>query len=402
MPTRSIDFPGALGERLSARLEMPVGGEPSGYALFAHCFTCSKQLKPVVTISRALASRGFAVLRFDFTGLGESEGDFADTNFSSNVADLIAAGRYLETEFAPPQVLVGHSLGGAAVLHAALSLPSVRAVATIGAPADPGHVLKLVAEHREEIESQGEATVSLGDRPFRIKKQFLDDLDGQRMDEVVRDLEAALLIFHSPVDQVVGIENAGRLYDLARHPKSFVSLDDADHLLRRDRDSGYVGDVLGAWASRYITGPTEAEVTGDGRVFVRTGPEGYTTRIRARKHSLTADEPASLGGDDLGATPYELLLASLGACTSMTLRMYADRKEWPLEGVSVRLSHQKLHGRDIQDCDECDQRLDRVERELEFIGDLTPAQRQRLLEIADRCPVHRTLDAGVGIETTLI
>jgi pimeloyl-ACP methyl ester carboxylesterase len=254
MPTRRLAFPGAHGHDLAARLEVPEGSEPRAFALFAHCFTCTKNLRAVVQVSRALCNEGLAVLRFDFTGLGESEGDFADTNFSSNVSDLVAAGKFMETELEEPSLLVGHSLGGAAVLHATRSLPSVRAVATIGAPSDPAHVLRHMEGHLEEIDRAGSATVSLGGRPFTVKRQFLEDLKRTRMKWAVEGLEGALLILHSPKDAIVGIENAARLYQMARHPKSFVSLDDADHLLARERDSVYTGRLLAAWVSRYLEG----------------------------------------------------------------------------------------------------------------------------------------------------
>ncbi len=406
MPTERISFPGSTGAELSARLEVPLGGEPAAYVLFAHCFTCSKNLKAAVNLTRSLADEGLAVLRFDFTGLGESEGDFANTNFSSNVEDLVAAGRYLEERHEAPSLLVGHSLGGAAVIHAARELPSVRAVATIGAPADPAHVLKHVEDSRDEIEERGEAAVTLAGRTFRIRKQFLDDLERVRMEDAVGGLERALMIFHSPRDETVGIGNAARLYEMARHPKSFVSLDDADHLLVEERDSRFVGRMLGSWAARYVELPapesTPEELVEKDRVVVRTGAEGFRTEVVARGHHLVADEPTSVGGTDQGPTPYDLLVAGLGACTSMTLRMYADRKGWALEDVTVRLKHRKIHQRDCEDdCADGEERLDRVRRRIELAGDLDEEQRRRLLEIADRCPVHRTLDRGVEVETEL-
>jgi putative redox protein len=340
---------------------------------------------------------GIAVVRFDFTGLGESEGDFADTNFSSNVEDLVAVARHMEERLQAPQILIGHSLGGAAVLHAAGSLPSVRAVATIGAPADPAHVLQHVASSRPEIERTGMATVSIAGRPFNVKKQFLEDLESHRMTQAVGTLDRALLIFHSPVDEIVGIDNAAQLYEMARHPKSFVTLEDADHLLSDSADSTYVGQVLAAWAGRYVDGKV-AEVSE--RVVARTRSGGFLTEIQARRHSLVADEPASVGGEDAGPTPYDLLVAALGACTSMTLQMYAARKGWPLEEATVRLKHRKLHKSDCDACGDEDSRLDLVLREVELAGPLDDGQRSRLMEIADRCPLHRTLDHGGRIETS--
>jgi len=390
---------------LSARLELPLSGEPSAYALFAHCFTCSKNIRAAVHVTRALSARGYGVVRFDFTGLGESEGDFADTNFTSNIQDLVAAARFMEEELEGPSLLVGHSLGGAAVLRAAPQIESVRAVATVGAPADPVHVLAHVVEDRDEIERTGEAEVRIGGRPFRIRRQFLDDLESQQMEAAVSGLGRPLLIFHSPIDDIVGIENAARLYEMARHPKSFVSLDRADHLLGDESDSQYVGDVLAAWASRYLPADASTEEPEDlgaaDRVVTRTGTEGFRTDIRVRRHALTADEPISVGGEDAGPTPYDLLLAGLGACTSMTLQMYARRKGWPLQEARVRLRHRRKHANDCLDCaTDPDPRLDVVDREVELSGDLDDEQRTRLLEIADRCPVHRTLEAGVHVRTT--
>jgi putative redox protein len=404
MPTERLHFDGSDGDRLAGRLELPADGRPTAFVLFAHCFTCSKNLTAAVNLTRALAERGMGVLRFDFTGLGESDGDFAETDFSSNVEDLVAAARFLEERHGAPQLLVGHSLGGAAVLHAATRLPSVRAVATVGAPADPAHVLHLVSDSREEIEARGKATVTLAGRPFTIKEEFLRDLEGQRMEEVVSELGRALLILHSPVDRVVGVENAARLYGMARHPKSFLSLDDADHLLTDPADSRYAGRVLAAWAERYVdvAGPasTPEELAAGERVVTRTRLGSFRTDVRIRAHGLVADEPTSVGGEDAGPTPYDLLVAGLGACTSMTLEMYAERKGWPLEEARVRLRHRKIHRRDEEECEEGrEARLDVVDREVELIGPLDREQRTRLMEIADRCPVHRTLEAGVRVET---
>ena len=404
MPTERISFPGSDGASLAGRLELPVDGKPDAYALVAHCFTCSKNLKAVVRVSRALARERFGVLRFDFTGIGESEGDFAETDFSSNVDDLVAAAEWMEEELEAPSLLVGHSLGGAAVLHAAHRIPSVRAISTIGAPAEPSHVLKHIDASLEEIEDAGEATVEIGGRAFTIRKELLDDLEEARMKEVVEELDRALLIFHAPQDEIVGIDNAARLYTMAKHPKSFVSLDGADHLLTEERDAAFVGRMLSTWGSRYIdlpdTGGVPEDLLDEDRVVTRTGESGYRTEIVARGHPLVADEPESVGGTDEGPTPYDLLLAGLGACTSMTLRMYADRKEWPLEEVTVRLKHRKVHQKDCEsDCEGGDEALDRVSREIEMTGPLDEEQRERLLEIADRCPVHKTLDRGVEVET---
>jgi len=408
MRNERITFPGASGAPLSARLSLPPDGEVIACALFAHCFTCSKDLKPAVNISRALTQQRIAVVRFDFTGLGESEGDFEDTTFSSNVGDLVAAASYMEAMLQSPTLLVGHSLGGAAVIQAARRIESVRAVATIGAPFDPKHVRHLFSDSLDEIEGRGEAEVVLAGRPFTISREFVEDLAEHRMQEEIAALGRPLLIFHSPVDETVGIENAARIYGAARHPKSFVSLDTAGHLLLEEQDSLYVGSVLGAWARRYIDYPAEPDVVDlevpeelakDNRVTARTASGAFRTEILARGHPLIADEPRAVGGEGLGPTPYDLLGAALGACTSMTLRIYADRKGWPLEEAVVRLEHAKLYARDEERSEHEDARLDRLDREVTLFGPLDEAQRERLLQIAERCPVHRTLEAGVVIAT---
>jgi putative redox protein len=404
MQFKKLKFKNAAGEKLSARLDFPIDSRPLAYAIFAHCFTCTKNLKAISNISRALTREGIAVFRFDFTGLGESEGDFADTNFSSNVGDLIAAAEYLNSEFEAPRILIGHSLGGAAVLQAAANIPSSIAVATIGAPGDPGHVTKALADAREKIEAEGEAEVLLAGRPFKIKKQFLDDLEFTRMQETIRNLNRALLIFHSPLDATVGINNAAQIFQAARHPKSFVSLDKADHLLTNAEDSLYVGSVIAAWSQKYIGVSLKDEgqpSLTDNRVVARTGKTGFLTEILANGHSLVADEPIAVGGTNLGPTPYDYVVAGLGACTSMTLRMYADHKKWPLDSVTVKLKHQKIHAEDCKTCETENGMIDQIDREIELRGPLDAQQRQRLKEIANRCPVHRTLNSEISVTTRL-
>jgi len=406
MLNQRITFAGASGAQLSARLSLPADGHVRACALFAHCFTCSKDLKAAVNISRAMTQQGLAVMRFDFTGLGESEGDFAGTTFSSNIEDLVAAAGFMAREFDAPAILVGHSLGGAAVLQAAVRLPAVRAIATIGAPFDPAHVTNLFVDALAEIDDRGSADVILAGRRFTLSRGFVQDLDRHNVEDTLKSLGRPLLIFHSPVDNTVGVENAALLYNAARHPKSFVSLDDADHLLLKERDSLYVGSVLAAWVKRYIEATPEPasveQLRADNRVTVRTASGAFRTDILARGHAIVADEPKVMGGEELGPTPYDLLTAALGACTSMTLRMYADRKKWPLEEVNVKLSHARVHAEDEERCASgADARLDRIDRDLTLLGTLTSEQRHRLLEIADRCPVHRTLSAGVRITTQL-
>ncbi len=405
MQIRRLTFPGATGAQLSARLELPVDERPVAYALFAHCFTCSKQYKAVVNISRALSQARIGVLRFDFTGLGESEGDFADTTFSSNVGDLIAAAHFLEREYEGPSILIGHSLGGAAVLQAAPKLESCRAVATIAAPAEPGHVRRHLRSSLKEIESQGKAEVLLAGRPFTITREFLEDLNAQKMSQVIGGLGRALLIFHSPVDEIVGSENAERIYATAREPKSYISLEGADHLLSREEDSRYVGAIIAAWAARYLDGRHDAarpEAVSEGQVVVRTGRAHYHTEILTGGHTLVADEPESAGGTDTGPTPFNLLLAALGACTTITLRMYADRKEWPLEEIGVRLRHQKRRPGEGTQPEGASLKVDEISQELELIGSLDEEQRSRLFEIAHRCPVHRVLESGARMPMRLL
>jgi len=399
MSSEKIYFPNENGDELAARLDRPDGSE-TAFALFAHCFTCSKDLRAVGAISRALNRQGIAVLRFDFTGLGESEGDFADTNFSSNVEGLVAATRFLEDEYESPRVLIGHSLGGAAVLQAAQRIESVQAVATVGAPYDPEHVTHHLEDAIDEIEEKGEARITLAGRTFTIRKQFLDDLATTRMKDTIGRLNRALLIFHSPVDKIVGVENAARIFKAAKHPKSFVSLDDADHLLTDQADAEYVGVVLGAWARKYVEAGAPTGDDHRAQVLTRT-EDRLRTEVSAGGHSLVADEPSSVGGDDAGPTPYDLLLSALGTCTGMTLRMYADRKDWPLEEAVVRLSHEKIHAEDCKDCETGDGKIDRIDRDIELHGDLSAEQRERLLEIANKCPVHRTLHSEVDVQSHL-
>jgi len=403
--SRSVTFPGASGAPLAARLDMPTGAAPRAFALFAHCFTCSKDTRSAAFISEALADAGIATLRFDFTGLGGSGGDFANTSFSSNVGDLLAAADWLRREFTAPAILVGHSLGGAAVLAASPKIPEAVAVATINAPADPAHVARLFTGKRAEIEAVGEAEVELAGRTFRIRREFLEDIEAQKLSAIVGTLRRALIVFHAPRDTTVSIDNASAIFTAAKHPKSFVSLDDADHLLTRREDAAYVGTVLAAWASRYLTpAPPATRESGGPRdiVSVRETRVGkFQQAIAMGPHRLIADEPASVGGMDSGPTPYDLLLAGLGACTAMTVRMYADAKQLPLDRVAVALRHEKIYAADCADCETREGKIDRVERVVTLEGALDATMKQKLLEIADKCPVHRTLHSEVNVPTRL-
>lgn len=397
--TRKLEFPSASGHPLAGALTEP--DRPArGYALLAHCFTCGKDSVAAARIARALAAHGFAVLRFDFTGLGGSGGDFANSNFSSNVEDLVAAADHLRREHQAPVLLLGHSLGGTAAVAAASRIDECRAVVTIGAPATPEHVAGQFGASRTQIEEEGEADVSLGGRQFRIRRQFLEDLERHPLEDQVAGLRRALLIFHAPLDEIVSIDEAARLFVAARHPKSFVSLEGADHLLTRLADAQYVADTTAAWVSRYLpdAGSNRPEVAG-GEVLVGEVNQRFTREVASDDHVWLGDEPKSAGGDNLGPDPYEHLLAALGTCTSMTVRMYANRKRWPLTDVDVRVTHERRHAEDCRDCEHRDGSLEVLTRYITLHGDLSDDQRTRLLEIADRCPVHRTLTGQLDIES---
>ena len=404
-------FNNQQGELLAGLLETP-DSETKAYALFAHCFTCSKDIAVTSRITRALANKGIAVLRFDFTGLGNSDGDFANTNFSSNINDLIQAASYLEEKYAAPVMIIGHSLGGAAVLAAAQSIPSIKAVVTIGAPATGQHVEHLFANAKDEIVNNDEALVDLAGRKFTIKKQFVDDINSYIDTSHISQLGMALLILHSPVDETVSIDEAAKIYSAAKHPKSFISLDKADHLLTRREDSEYVASVISSWAGRYLditdvnkeasSAPAPAPDIERGHVLVTEQNKKFTRKIYSEDHQLIADEPLSVGGSNLGPNPYELLLASLGACTSMTIRMYANRKKINLNDVEVTLKHDRIHAEDCADGETQTGFVDKIEKTIKLEGSLTGAERQRILEIADMCPVHKTLHNEIQIKSKLI
>ena len=402
-----LEFEGSRGAQLAARLELPVG-QPKAYAIFAHCFTCSKDLHATKRISSELAALGIAVLRFDFTGLGKSGGDFASTNFSSNQEDLALAANYLRTHYEAPSLLIGHSLGGAAVLSVAGDIPEVNAVVTIGAPANADHVVHNFGGELKEIEESGEAEVTLAGRKFSIRKQFLDDLKANNVLDKVSSLRKPLLVLHSPIDETVGVSNATDIFVAAKHPKSFVSLDKADHLLSDREDAEFAASVISAWSERYIESQAKVQAgTNAPEVLVReTGIGKFQNEIITGSHRFLADEPVSVGGLDTGPTPYDLLGSALGACTTMTLRMYSDFKKLNIGQISVEVDHQKVHA---DDCSHCAQevkdqggKVDVFERRISVAGLDDPELEAKLVSIADKCPVHKTLEKSSSVKTVYL
>jgi putative redox protein len=403
VPTERFQFTGEGGHQLAAALDTP-DSPVQAYALFAHCFTCGKDVLAAKRIAVALAAKGIAVLRFDFTGLGSSEGDFANSTFSSNVADLVLAANHLRETREAPAILIGHSLGGAAILAAAGQIPDARAVVTIAAPSDPAHVTGLFKDRIEDIRKHGKAEVSLAGRPFPISSEFLDDIAEHNLMAHVAKLHKALLIMHAPTDDTVGIDNATHIFVAAKHPKSFVSLAGADHLLTDKRDAGYVADVIAAWGSRYLDPVAPEQTAGLSQaprsVVVReTRNSKFQQDVAVGPHHLLADEPVAAGGEDTGPGPYDFVLAGLGACTSMTMRLYAERKSLPLERVTVTLKHSKIHAEDCAECETKTGMLDQIDRVIAMEGTLDAEQRKKLMEIADKCPVHRTLTSEIRIVT---
>lgn len=404
MPSQSVEFSNADGAPLSGVLETLDGGA-SAWAIFAHCFTCSKKSLAASRVARGLAEQGIGVLRFDFTGLGESGGDFSTSGFSSDVADLVAAADWMASTGRAVSLMIGHSLGGAATVVAAKALKDVKAVVTIGAPSDAGHIVEQFKESVPEIEADGRAQVNLGGRPFTLSRTFLEEVRKTTVIDAVKDLRKPFLILHAPGDDVVGIDNATDLFVAAKHPKSFVSLDRADHLLSGKNDAAFAIDVISGWSAQYtgIVGKAQEAEPQANKVIVReTGANGpYQNEVLIGGRKFFADEPASYGGADTGPDPYAWVIAGLGACTSITMRMYANRKKWPVEQVTIRLEHDKRHADDCVDCGPGD-RIDVFTRYIEIEGDLDEEQRARMLEIADRCPVHRTLESGAKVETHLV
>ena len=403
MKSTKLKIPNRKGITLNAHLELPANQKPNYYAIFAHCFTCSSSLSAVRHVSRALTQDGFAVVRFDFTGLGRSEGEFADSHFSANVDDLLDVHNYISKHYDAPSLLVGHSLGGAAVLVAASKIEAVKAVATVGAPATVDHVKHLFSDQVED--TNGDVEVNIGGRPFIINQDFVAEFDKTDLPSIVKNLRKPLLIMHSPFDKIVGIENAQQLYKNAHHPKSFVTLDDADHLLMEEKDSQYVGEVIGTWARRYFPKVENSMLSTEGEQLVghlNIVEDNFTTSIQTKNHTFIADEPTSIGGSDFGPSPYEYLNAALAACTVMTLKLYAERKEWDLQEVFVYISHSRKHSDDLQVEVEKPKYLDHISKKLKFVGNLDAEQKERLKEIASRCPVHKTIANEVVFETQII
>ena len=405
MKSTKLKIANRKGLILNANLEFPVNQKPAYYAIFAHCFTCSSSLSAVRHVSRALTQDGFAVVRFDFTGLGRSEGEFADSHFSANVEDLIDVHNYISEHYQAPTLFVGHSLGGAAVLVAASKISTIKAVATVGAPATTTHVKHLFSHGIDEVKEKGEAEVNIGGRPFKINQDFVEAFDKTDLPKIVKELRKPLLIMHSPFDTIVGVENAKKLYDAAMHPKSFVTLDNADHLLQNEQDSKYVGEIIGTWAKRYFPVEENVMLSTEGEQLVGhldIVEDNFTTTIQTKKHSLIADEPAEVGGNDFGPSPYEYLNAALAACTTMTLKMYAERKQWDLKEVFVYISHSRKHSDDLKIELNQPKYLDHMTKKLKFVGNLDDKQIKRLIEISSKCPVHKTLGSEVIFDTQLI
>lgn len=401
MKHQKLKITNRSGLALNTSIDLPIDKKPIGYTIFAHCFTCNSNLNAVRNISLSLTEKGFAVVRFDFTGLGKSEGEFADSHFVSNIEDLEDVNQFISEHYAPPVLLIGHSLGGAAAIVAASRLHNIKAVATIGAPSSPKHTTQHFEPQLNVSEDNEKIAVHIGGRPFDINQNFVDNFKSIDVPEIAKNLKKPILILHAPFDNIVSIENAQELYEKSFHPKSFVSLDNADHLLSNAADSQYVGLVIGAWVQRYFSQPEEKELDTMGEQVVGhldLVEDNFTTNIQTASHSLLADEPKSAGGDNLGPSPYELLNAGLAACTAMTLKMYAQRKKWDLKEVYVYLSHSKKHTDDMGQS----VYLDHIDKKLKFEGNLDDKQVKRLKEIASKCPVHKTLLNQVHIETTII
>jgi uncharacterized OsmC-like protein/pimeloyl-ACP methyl ester carboxylesterase len=405
MNTVRLEIKNKKGLKLQAYLELPANQKPNHFAIFAHCFSCNSNFNAVKNISRSISNNGFGVLRFDFTGLGRSEGEFAESHFSANVEDLLDVSAFLEKNYKAPSLLIGHSLGGAAIIAAASKLESVKAVATVGAPATVSHVTHLFSHAIDDIPEKGEVEVQIGGRPFKINKDFVADFGKTDLPKIIKELRKPILVMHAPFDKIVGIENAHQIYHSAIHPKSFVSLDDADHLLSKSSDSIYVGNMIGTWVARYFESKENQMISTDGEQLVahlNLLEDNFTTSIQTKKHSFIADEPISIGGDDFGPSPYDLLNAGLAACTVMTLKLYAERKKWDLQEIFVYITYSKKNRDDLEFDLDKPARFDHLKKKLKFVGNLDKKQTQRLKEIASKCPVHKTLQNEVVIDTEII
>ncbi len=405
MKTIRLDIENNKHYKLRAYIELPADQKPHYYAIFAHCFSCSSSLNAVKNISRALTNHGFGVVRFDFTGLGRSEGEFAESHFSANVDDLIAVNNYISENFQAPSLIIGHSLGGAAAVVAASKLSNIKAVATVGAPATVSHVTHLFSHAIDEVQSKGEVEVNIGGRPFKINQEFVEDFHKTDLPEITKKLRKPILIMHSPVDSVVEISNAHDLYHNAKHPKSFISLDNADHLLSQNKDSLYVGNMIGSWAQRFFEPKENTMLDTNGEQLIghlNLLEDNFTTSLQTKNHSFLADEPTSFGGDDFGPSPYDYLSASIAACTTMTLKLYAQRKKWDLQEVYVYITYSKKHSDELSLDVEKPGRIDHISKKLKFVGNLDESQQQRLKEIASKCPVHKTVASEVYFDTELL
>lgn len=401
MADRKYDFVATAGHKLAGTISMPVG-KPRATAIFAHCFTCTRASLAATRISRALADRGIAVLRFDFTGLGESEGDFAQAGFARSVDDLLAAANFLGETIAPPALLIGHSLGGAAALVAASRMDSLKALVTLGAPSDAVNILKSIKGDLAAIERDGEGDVTIAGRPFRIRAAFLAEAREASVVKAVAALRIPVLFAHAPHDAIVSIDHAAILFQAAKHPKSFLSLENADHLLTQPADSAWAADIISAWTARHLPIALSETLDVDTSVRVVSAQPGFAVEVTARQHRWRADEPPAIGGSDTGPTPYDLLLGALGACTAMTMRMVATRENINVDSIAIALGHDRNHARDCDHCSEPSARIEAIQRRIKIVGEMSEAQRQRLTDVASKCPVHRTLTGTVHIHDTIV
>ncbi len=403
MKSEKVEFLNQKKEKIAAILDWPINHKPVATAIFAHCFTCNKNFKALKNISRGLTNAGFAVLRFDFTGLGESEGEFENTSFDTNLEDIELAAKFLEEKIKAPELLIGHSLGGTAILFSAHKIPSTKGIVTIGSPYHPSHATKLFEESLEEIKANGKAKVNIGGRPFTVSGELIETLEKNSSKDLISELNKSLLVIHSPQDEVVEIENAEKIYVAARHPKSFITLDGADHLMSNAADSSYVGKVIGSWVERYIKIEEKPGLKTDHQVAAQTNNDSLTTDVFAEGHLLTADEPENVGGNNLGPSPYGLLSSALASCTSLTLQIYAKRKNWNLETATVHINHKKDYVEDSKSLEEEKSgKIDHFYREIDLKGDLSVEQKDKLIEIADKCPIHKTLHSKIKVETKLM